>query len=164
MPFFICITFLIIAYVYRLASFNQGKDWQMQTDLVATLMSILSISLLSYTVGVHRVPLNLWHQHNDGSAHIVTYGPYERIRHPFYTSFILALFGALVYFVHVATLSAFLYGLIAMNITATMEERKLSQHDDQYRDYIRKTGRFLPNLLADKSKVTESSHGKAQEK
>lgn len=164
MPFFICITFLIIAYIYQASFFNHGKSWQLQTDLVATILSIASISLLCYTVGTHKAPLNLWHQNNDDPGHIVTYGSYKIIRHPFYTSFIFALLGASIYFIHPVTLLTFLYGLISMYVTATMEEKKLSRHSEEYRNYMKSTGRFLPNLLAETSKKPDNFHKETQEK
>src|SRR5688572_17622099 len=54
--------------------------------LIAVPFSVSSIALIFATMGTHRIPLALWHQQQDGPHHIVTYGPYRRIRHPFYAS------------------------------------------------------------------------------
>ena len=45
----------------------------------------LSIALIAFTIGIHRVPLALWHQENDAPKNIVTHGSYAWVRHPFYT-------------------------------------------------------------------------------
>jgi protein-S-isoprenylcysteine O-methyltransferase Ste14 len=149
-PFFLCALFLIFAYVTQISSFNYQSGWQVQTELIATLLSVASISLMSYTIGSHRVPLNLWHQSNNNPDHIVTYGPYKKIRHPFYTSFLLTLIGAFIFFMHPLTLFTLIFGIIAMQITAVKEEKYLSKCDDAYREYMKKTGRFFPKYWADK--------------
>jgi protein-S-isoprenylcysteine O-methyltransferase Ste14 len=80
----------------------------------------------------------------------VTYGAYRWIRHPFYASFLLALFGALVFCPNWATLATFLEGFVILNLTAAREERRLSSSEfgAEYRDYIQRTGRFWPRLGA----------------
>ena len=42
----------------------------------------LSIALIAFTIGIHRVPLALWHQENDAPKNIVTHGSYAWVRHP----------------------------------------------------------------------------------
>jgi len=106
-----------------------------------------SISLISYTIGTHRISLNLWHQEQDQPHHIVTYGPYEKIRHPFYTSFILSLTGAFIFCPHWVTLLTLVSGIIALQITAVKEEKKLQNHDPDYKEYMKKTGRFFPKYF-----------------
>ncbi len=116
---------------------------------VGSILSIASIALMAYTIGTHRVPLSLWHQDNDAPRSIVTYGAYKRIRHPFYSSFLLCLTGAVIAFPHPATLGCLIYGLLILNHTAAREERRLleSQYGDEYRAYLGRTGRFVPRLL-----------------
>src|SRR4051794_23879521 len=58
-------------------------------DVVAVVGSALSVALMAATIGVHRIPLALWHQENDAPRQIVSWGPYGLVRHPFYVSFIL---------------------------------------------------------------------------
>ncbi len=148
MPFFIGAIFLIIAHLNRIQSLNYQWGWQVQTELTATLLSVASIALISYTLGSHRIPLNLWHQNNDDPDHIVTYGAYKRIRHPFYTSFLLALLGTFILFIHPLTLLTLIYGIVAMQVTAIREEKNLLKHDESYRDYMKSTGRFLPTFFS----------------
>jgi protein-S-isoprenylcysteine O-methyltransferase Ste14 len=80
---------------------------------------------------------------------LVTRGPYSRIRHPGYTS---AIFDALAYvllYLNVVTLIAFLAVLAIAYKRAVLEEELLASEDgfgQEYRDYMKKTGRFLPRL------------------
>ncbi|HEX2312156.1 MAG TPA: isoprenylcysteine carboxylmethyltransferase family protein [Thermomonospora sp.] len=123
--------------------------WDTTLETVAVLPSVASISLLFMTLGTHRIPLALWHQDDDAPQSIVTYGAYSRIRHPFYTSFILAFAAALIAFPHWATLALLVYSAVALNVTAAREERRLSASEfgAEYTQYMTRTGRFWPRLL-----------------
>lgn len=107
-----------------------------------------SVALIALTIGVHRVPLALWHQDDDAPKSIVTHGPYAVVRHPFYTAFLLALFGVVVAVPHAGTLGCFLYGVVVLSLTARREERRLGASDfgAEYAAYMTRTGRFLPLL------------------
>lgn len=117
---------------------------------VGVLFACASIILISFTLGTHRIPLALWHQENDAPRQIVTWGAYKRIRHPFYTSFILGLTGAMIALPHVLTLLAWAYGIGILNFTAAKEEQKLSSSEfgKEYIEYKKNTGRFFPRLSA----------------
>jgi len=80
---------------------------------------------------------------------LVTSGPYQSIRHPIYTAFLLIMSSTLL-------ISAnWLIGLswIGMTILETAsrigfeESLMLEFFGDQYRDYMRRTGRLLPKLI-----------------
>lgn len=81
------------------------------------------------------------------NATLVTTGPYRWVRHPFYVAFALAvLANALV------TANAFLlasgvtaFALIVLR-TRKEEERLIARFGDEYRQYMRRTGRFFPRL------------------
>jgi protein-S-isoprenylcysteine O-methyltransferase Ste14 len=38
-------------------------------------------------------------------------------------------------------------GIIALQITAVKEEKKLQNHDQAYKEYMKKTGRFFPKYF-----------------
>lgn len=117
-------------------------------DVGATLMSAVSIALIAMTCGVHRRAPALWHQDADDQGDIVTDGPYARIRHPFYTAFLVGLGALAVALPHPATVFVLIYALVALNVTAAREERRLSAsvHGERYRAYITRTHRFAPRL------------------
>ena len=118
------------------------------TQAVAVILSAVSIGLIAMTVGTHRIPLALWHQENDAPAQIVTWGPYKRIRHPFYTSFLLAFLAAIFAMPHPLTLACLLYAIVALSLTAGREEARLadSEFGDEYLRYMAVSGRFFPRI------------------
>lgn len=146
-PFFLCPFFLVGVFLglvpapVRLATILGPAQ-----DLIALLPGLASIALIFFTLGTHRIPISLWHQPNDAPVHIVTYGAYSAIRHPFYASFILAFAGACVLLPHPFVLALLAYVAIVLNVTAAGEERRLgaSEFGDEYRAYVLRTGRFFP--------------------
>lgn len=110
---------------------------------------VLSIITMAMTVATHTVPLSLWHQSNDAPVNIVKHGPYSRVRHPFYTSFILALIAGFVIFPHIITGAITIAATSLLTFTAKKEEKNLSSSEfgQEYIDYMKTTGRFFPKLL-----------------
>ena len=116
---------------------------------VAVALVAAAIALIGCTLGVHRVPLSLWHQEDDTPAALVTYGPYARIRHPFYAAFILLLIGTAAALPHAGTLTLLIIGALQLQRTARREERRLlvSRFGAEYASYMSRTGRFLPRVM-----------------
>jgi protein-S-isoprenylcysteine O-methyltransferase Ste14 len=111
----------------------------------AVVLAAASIALIRTTIGVHRVPLALWHQHNDRAHDLVTHGPYAYVRHPFYSAFLLALAGAVAAAPSALTLIIAMLGAVQLHRTAVGEERRLrAQFGMAYVTYMQRTGRFLP--------------------
>lgn len=127
-----------------------GSAPQRALELVAVVLAALSIALIALTMGTHKIPIALWHQDDDAPRSIVTWGPYARLRHPFYASFLTALLGAVLLAPGAVTLAAFLYALLVLGLTARREERRLcaSEFGGEYRAYMQRTGRFFPRLGA----------------
>ncbi len=121
-------------------------------DIAGMLATVAAIALIGATLATHRVPLALWHQDGEQNApmHIVTYGPYGLVRHPFYVSFILLLAGAALIARDMVTLAALPLGVLVLDWTARGEESKLLASDlgEEYRRYRARTGRFVPRLAA----------------
>jgi protein-S-isoprenylcysteine O-methyltransferase Ste14 len=117
--------------------------------LAAPLLYILSLITMALTLGTHRIPLALWHQDNDAPKSIITFGAYAKFRHPFYTSFILALIAGVMTFPYWASIAVTAAAISLLTITAKKEERKLSnsQFGTEYKSYMQRTGRFFPNLF-----------------
>ena len=144
-PFFVVPAVLILASfgVFEAAPLAAGAP-------IATVLSAVSIALIAMTVGTHRIPLALWHQDNDAPAEIVTWGPYARVRHPFYTSFLLAFAAAAIAFPHLLTAGCLVYGYVALTITAAREEQRLasSEFGEEYQRYMTVSGRFFPRMTS----------------
>lgn len=111
-----------------------------------TILSAISIALISYTLGTHKIPIALWHQKDDTPLNIVTYGAYQYIRHPFYASFILTFIAAFVYAPQMITFAALAYAMVGLNLTAGKEEERLCRSDfgSEYKEYMEHSGRFWP--------------------
>lgn len=120
-------------------------------DALGMLATVGAIALIAATIATHRVPLALWHQDGERNTplHIVTYGPYGWVRHPFYVSFLLLLVGAALIARDGITVASVPLGLISLDWTARGEEKKLlaSSLGDEYGAYRQRTGRFVPRFL-----------------
>ena len=152
-PFFASTAFLLLGLGGFLQAQFAFNAWLTPiANLAAIVAAVASVTLIGLTVGVHRVPLALWHQQNDAPVEIVTWGPYAHVRHPFYSSFMLTLLAVFLVLPHFLTLATFAYALIALTVTARGEEQRLlvSRFGPQYRSYYSNTGRFLPRLGANR--------------
>jgi protein-S-isoprenylcysteine O-methyltransferase Ste14 len=80
---------------------------------------------------------------------LVTNGPYSRVRHPVYTGAMFMVLGVTLLFLSVVLVVGFLAVVGIAYRKAVMEEELLASEDgfgQTYRDYMQKTGRFLPKL------------------
>jgi len=80
---------------------------------------------------------------------LITSGPYRSIRHPIYTAFILILGSTL--FISANWLIGLCWaGMTVLEIVSriSFEESLMVEYfGDQYRDYMKKTGRLIPRLI-----------------
>jgi protein-S-isoprenylcysteine O-methyltransferase Ste14 len=80
---------------------------------------------------------------------LVTRGPYSHIRHPLYTSIVLVTLAPALLLLHIVLVIGFLSCLYIVYRRTGLEEELLASEDgfgQAYRDYMQKTGRFLPKL------------------
>lgn len=117
------------------------------TEGLSVAASALAIGLLLAARAAHRVPISLWHQARTPED-LVTRGPYEAIRHPFYSAFLLLLVASALASPGLLTAGSLAWGLAAITVTAVAEERQIlgSELGERYREYLSRTGRFLPRL------------------
>ena len=78
---------------------------------------------------------------------LVTTGPYRYVRHPFYLAFFVAIVGGSVVAANWFLLltGMFSFGFLVAR-TRIEEEKLIERFGDEYRDYMMKTGRFVPRL------------------
>ncbi|MHA2004522.1 MAG: methyltransferase family protein [Candidatus Thorarchaeota archaeon] len=77
---------------------------------------------------------------------LVQIGPYSRIRHPSYTSYFLSFAGLILMLPSMVTL-VMLLGYPGYYLISLIEEKHLLQHfGEQYKDYMTRTGRFMPSF------------------
>src|SRR5262249_29458029 len=90
-PFFVCPAFVLVSALGWAPVSPRWAGWLGPWPPAASaVLAVASLVLIAFTLGTHRVPIALWHQEGDSPRHIVTWGAYARIRHPFYASFLLA--------------------------------------------------------------------------
>ena len=117
--------------------------------VLAVVLMAAALGLVGYTLGTHRRRLALWHQHDDEPEHLVREGAYARIRHPFYTSYLVTLTACVLAAPHGITM--LVLGLVAyrLNATAAREEARFLSSESlgpEYAAYIERTGRFVPTF------------------
>jgi protein-S-isoprenylcysteine O-methyltransferase Ste14 len=80
---------------------------------------------------------------------LITSGPYQFIRHPIYTAFILIL-GSTLFISSNWLIGLTWAGMTVLDIASRIgfeEYLMLEYFGDQYREYMKKTGRLLPRLM-----------------
>ena len=85
-------------------------------------------------------------------ATLVTDGPYAWVRHPFYTTAFI-LMGAVAVAAANLLLGACVVGIITMLVLRTPqeEEQLIAAFGDDYREYMRTTGRYWPRIFGRRS-------------
>lgn len=78
---------------------------------------------------------------------LVTSGPYARVRHPYYVTFLLLVVAASLLAANwfIGLVGLFVFALLAIR-TPVEEQKLIERFGDEYRTYIRQTGRFVPRL------------------
>jgi protein-S-isoprenylcysteine O-methyltransferase Ste14 len=78
---------------------------------------------------------------------LVTKGPYRWVRHPFYDAVAMAVVANALAAANWFLLTGGVLTFVLLWIrTAREEKRLISRFGDAYRDYMSRTGRFLPRL------------------
>ena len=117
-----------------------------------------SVRWLGVEIGIVCIGLTYWLFSSIGSGisptsatrkqhSLVTSGPYHWVRHPLYTvgSSMFISFGMMADNWFIAALGVFAF--ITMAIRTPKEEANLiEKFGDEYREYMKRTGRFLPRL------------------
>jgi protein-S-isoprenylcysteine O-methyltransferase Ste14 len=79
---------------------------------------------------------------------MVTSGPYQAIRHPIYTAFLLIMGSTLLISANWLIGLSWI-GMTVLEIASRIgfeESLMIEYFGDQYRDYMKRTGRLLPRL------------------
>jgi len=107
-------------------------------------VSVAATALLAWTL--RSLGPNLTDTVVTRRAHtLVTDGPYQWIRHPFYVSFTLLMAGTSLMAANWFLLATGVVVVLLIVLrTRTEEEKLLARFGDPYRSYRTQTGRFLP--------------------
>jgi len=117
-------------------------------------LQVLSWILLIGSAALAVGAIHLYHElaspsgQFENSTCLVESGPFRFIRHPMYGSLILLGLGIYLKRVTVLTSALALVVVIALFVTALIEEREmLARFGEEYAVYMRRTKRFIPFLL-----------------
>ncbi len=109
-------------------------------------------------IGTATLPLSYWVFSSIGKNitssvntredhNLVTSGPYRWVRHPLYSVGTTFFFSLSMLIANWFTALASLLGLMLLVVRLPKEEEKLIERfGDEYREYMKRTGRFLPRL------------------
>ena len=79
-------------------------------------------------------------------ATLVTRGPYQFVRHPFYGSLALFFFANSVIAANWFMMLGWLNVMTLLVVCTDREELLVARFGDSYRDYMSRTGRFFPKV------------------
>lgn len=119
-------------------------------SLVAAAMYASGLALFFWAISANRKRSLSAAFSQDLPSHLVTWGPYRMIRHPFYTAYLMAWTAGYLGTGRLWLLPT-LAGMIIVYFTAALKEEDKfasSRLAEQYRTYQQCTGRFLPNPAA----------------
>lgn len=97
---------------------------------------------------------------SDKVGRIVTTGPFRLVRHPFYTSYILAWVSSSLLFNSMILWITLLYLLTFYFLSARKEEKVImkSVYSIEYRKYIHDVGMFLPRIKNGRNEIQDSGN------
>lgn len=143
--FYVAILFLALVYIL-------APGWLTW----AALPLPLALRWLGVVVGVGSVLQLFWVHRTLGRNFaapgviqsrqtLITAGPYQWVRHPMYTTFfIISVTFALITANGLIAILCLLFGVLLPSIIKPEEQTLLEKFGDQYREFMQRTGRFLP--------------------
>ncbi len=156
---FLCIFLNFVPIIFCLLG-AIVPSWVYGTFLNFSFNGAEFLQVASVPVILFGVVLAAWSSKNLGQQasdspivrekhHLITTGPYSRIRHPGYTARMIIDWGIFLLFFNVLQFIGLLAWMGLAYKKAAVEEELLSSEKgfgQEYRDYMSRTGRFLPRL------------------
>lgn len=112
--------------------------------LIAVAFIVLALAIREHAAKNASLP-NITPTPNAQAA-LVDSGVYARVRHPIYSAVLLGALGVALAHGHIAVLLIALVMIVFFTFKSLYEESLLRAAYPQYRDYMTRTGRFLPYL------------------
>lgn len=139
---------LISALLHFRAIFSM-HEVVLDRSYVAATMYVVAIGLFWWAVCVNRArPLAACYS-TAGTLNLNTRGPYQLVRHPFYSSYLLAWLSGMIatedYWVLLPTVMV----MFTIYVTAALREEREYEHGPlatEYRLYSSRTGQFFPKV------------------
>lgn len=120
------------------------------TEIVLCIVAFIGLTGILFLIWVHICLGKEWYANlkfrNDHS--LIKSGPYTKIRHPMYTALITIYLSMALISANVLIIILIILIIISIIIRLPKEEEMLiSEFGDDYRDYMKNTGRFFPKIL-----------------
>jgi len=129
----------------------QWQSWFKDPLILRQLVSWFFLILSMYYIIASVI---LYHRHTnhglnfENSTKLVTTGIYKYVRHPMYASLLFLGWGMFMKDINLYTIILILIISIALFITCIVEEKEMvARFGDEYRDYMKKTRRWIPWLI-----------------
>ncbi len=135
--------FVLDSFVFRLTTFPARY---------IALWARLAAGLLVFATGIRLI--RGWHRAVSSSdavesPHVITSGPFSRVRHPLYLGIMLVYLGVFLTTLSLASFAVLLIIFIFYNAIAGYEENRLvAKYGQVYRDYQKDVPKWIPRLRA----------------
>jgi Putative protein-S-isoprenylcysteine methyltransferase len=118
-------------------------EWTRWLGVVIGILGVIGIYWLFSSIGSGITPTSATRKQHA----LVTSGPYRWVRHPLYTvgSSLFVAFGMMADNWFIAGLGILVFILMAVR-TPREEANLIEKFGDEYREYMKRTGRFFPKL------------------
>ena len=118
-------------------------SWLRWLGVIGAMFSLLLVAWIHRTLGrQYSAELAIQKDHA-----LVTSGPYARTRHPMYTALNMFSFSLALMTSNILVLFFAILVIVPFPWIARMEEKMLLEtFGEDYREYMRKTGRFFPRI------------------
>ena len=117
-------------------------EWFKLGVLTFSVLGIIIIVLSFYQLGSNLSPF----PSPVKNADLITTGIFKYLRHPIYTGILLILFSVAIYNTSEYKLIICILLLILFQFKSKYEESRLIANFENYKDYMKDTGKFIPKL------------------
>jgi protein-S-isoprenylcysteine O-methyltransferase Ste14 len=123
-----------------------GAEYLQVASVLIFLVGVLSFLWSAWTLRSLMRPRIVVMERQE----LVTKGPYSRVRHPVYTGAMLLFLAPVLLYLNLVLVLLFFICVGLAYRRAVLEDELLASENgfgQAYRDYMQKTGRFLPKLI-----------------
>ncbi len=139
---------LIILYIYD----EKTVDWflripMLDTDIfMVSGLLLMGIGLFIEIVGIVTLGENFRIMIPNDKTDLITTGIYTYVRHPIGLSVMMIVIGIFLVIPNVLALVNLVWNILFYNDKATYEETYLKRAHQEYSDYMKRVGKFLPKI------------------
>jgi protein-S-isoprenylcysteine O-methyltransferase Ste14 len=139
--------FLVFSSSYSLITnfpFSIRPSTLTANKILGTVMTVIGYSIFIWSVIARGKYSVSWKMPEDQK--LVTWGPYHYVRHPSYLGYFLMFTGMILIWTNIFTLPLLVAIPGYYKVTMLEEELLTRRFGEDYREYQRRTGRFIPKI------------------